>query len=283
MSFRVVADSSCEIPEEWREDPRIVSIPLTILIGDDIFVDDAKLDQKLLLEKIAAYPGCPKSACPSPEAYMESYHCDADRVYVITLTSRLSGSYNAAELGRRLYEETYGEKDIYVLDSRTGTAGETAMLMEIMRLETSEALSFRETVAAWEHFRDEHLTYFVIDNLETLRKNGRLSGLKAALATTMKIKPILKAADGVIEQHSQAIGSRKALSKMVDALLEEARAKGWKTENKSLAISYCNCPEKVSLVKSMLEAKAAFKHISVNSATGLSTLYMNDGGIVLAM
>ncbi len=282
MSFRVVVDSCCEVPENLRGDDRIISVPLGLQVGDIFFVDDAKLVQRELLEHIAAYPGCPKSSCPSPEAFMEAYHCEAERVYVITLSSKLSGSYNSAMLGKELYEETYGEKQIHVVDSHSASAGMTAQLLEIFRLE-EQGLSFAEIAHSIDRFRDNHVVYFVLDNLETLRKNGRLSALKAVIASTMKIKPVCKGAQGEIAQTGQAIGSRKALSKMVESVLAEAECNGKQTTDCNLVIAHCNCPERAEYVKGLFTARAHYKSIFVNDTSGLSSLYANDGGIIVAL
>lgn len=282
MSFRVVVDSSCELTQGLRDKDNIISVPLGLQIGDVFFSDDETLVQKELLQHIAAYEGCPKSSCPSPEAFMEAYHCDAQRVYVITLSSKLSGSYNAAFLGKNLYEEAYGEKDIYVLDSQSASAGMTAQLLEIFRLEEM-GLAFSEVVARLEKFRDEHIIYFVLDNLETLRKNGRLSAWKAAIASTMKIKPVCKGDKGEILQNGQAIGSRKALSKMTESVLADAQKLGKKTEECNLVIAHCNCPERAEYVKELFTSKARYKAVFINDTSGLSSLYANDGGIIVSL
>lgn len=282
MSFRVVVDSSCELPEGLREKENIIRVPLGLQVGEVFFTDDETLVQRELLERIAAFEGCPKSSCPSPEAFMEAYHCTEDRVYVITLSSKLSGSYNAAFLGKNLYEETYGEKDIYVLDSQSASAGMTAQLLEIFRLE-SLGLSFQETVARLEKFRDEHIIYFVLDNLETLRKNGRLSTFKAVIASTMKIKPVCKGDKGEILQNGQAIGSRKALSKMVECVLADAAKLGKNTVDCNLVIAHCGCLERAEYVRELFAAKAQYKAVYINSTSGLSSLYANDGGIIVSL
>lgn len=282
MSFRVVVDSCCEVPENLKQDKRILSVPLGLQVGEVFFSDDEHLVQSELLRQIAAYEGCAKSSCPSPEAFMEAYHCDAERVYAITISSKLSGSYNSAVLGRNLYEETYGDKDIFVLDSESASAGMTAQLLEIFRLE-EQGLSFKEIVAGLEKFRDEHIIYFTLDNLETLRKNGRLSSLKAAIANTMRIKPVLKGSHGEISQSGQAIGNKKALSKMVDSVMAEAVASGKQALERNLVIAHCNCPERAQYVRELFMAKAQFKAIYINETSGLSTLYANDGGIIVAI
>lgn len=282
MSFRIVVDSCGEVPASLRSDDRILNVPLGLQVGDVFFVDDAGLNQKELLEHIAAYEGCPKSSCPSPEAFMEAYHCDAERVYVITISSKLSGSYNAAVLGKNLYEETYGAKQIHVVDSESASAGMTVQLLELLRLEEL-GLSFEEIVEKIETFRDEHIIYFVLDNLETLRKNGRLSALKAAIATTMKIKPICKGVHGEIAQNGQAIGSRKALAKMVECVLGDAEKLGKNTKECNLVIAHCNCPERAEYVKGLFEAKGQYKNVFINDTRGLSSLYANDGGIIVSL
>lgn len=282
MSFRIVIDSCGEVPGILKKDEHIVSIPLGLQVGEKFWEDDEALDQKELLEHIAAYEGCPKTSCPSPEAFMQAYNCDAQRVYVITLSSHLSGSYNAAVLGKNLYEETYGAKQIHVIDSESASAGMTAQLLELLRLEKL-GLSFEDIVERIERFRDEHIIYFVLDNLETLRKNGRLPNWKAALASTMKIKPICKGVKGEIVQSSQTIGSRKALMKMVESVLSEAAKLGKNVKECNLVIAHCNCAERAEYVKGLFAAKAQYKDIVINETRGVSSIYANDGGIIVSL
>lgn len=282
MSFRIVIDSCGEVPGILKKDEHIVSIPLGLQVGEKFWEDDEALNQKELLEHIAAYEGCPKTSCPSPEAFMQAYNCDAQRVYVITLSSHLSGSYNAAVLGKNLYEETYGAKQIHVIDSESASAGMTAQLLELLRLEKL-GLSFEDIVERIERFRDEHIIYFVLDNLETLRKNGRLPNWKAALASTMKIKPICKGVKGEIVQSSQTIGSRKALMKMVESVLSEAARLGKNVKECNLIIAHCNCAERAEYVKGLFAAKAQYKDIVINETRGVSSIYANDGGIIVSL
>lgn len=74
---------------------------------------------------------------------MEEYHCDAEHVYAVTLSAELSGSYNSAVLGKNLYEEEYGEKDIYVFNSRSASVGETLIGLKIAECE-EKGMSFQE-------------------------------------------------------------------------------------------------------------------------------------------
>ena len=183
MSYKIVVDSCCELPEEYKNDGRFEIVPLGLEVGDYIIQDDENFNQKEFLKKVADYPQCPKSSCPSPEKYREAYHDGAEEIYVVTLSSHLSGSYNSAELGRSLYGEKYGEKKIHVVDSESASCGETQLVEKIIACKEA-GLGFEETVKAVETFKRKMRTYFVLDNLETLRKNGRLSSVKALVATT---------------------------------------------------------------------------------------------------
>ncbi|MBQ7360157.1 MAG: DegV family protein [Lachnospiraceae bacterium] len=279
MSFKIVVDSCCEIPEEFKNDPRFESVPLMLEIGDYVIPDDEKFDQVDFLRRIAEYPKAAKSACPSPEKYMEAYNADAEDIYVVTLSSHLSGSYESANLGKRLYEETYGmKKNIYVVDSESASCGETKIALKICELAES-GMKFEDIVEYIEKFRDEQITYFVLDNLETLRKNGRLSNVKALVASTLSIKPVMGADHGVIIQRAQCIGLKKAFAKMTDLIAAEIKD----GKDKVIRIAHCNCPDRAEVVKKLLETKVQCKAIYIQSTGGLSTLYANDGGIIVAV
>ena len=259
MSYKIVVDSCCELPEELKHDPRYEIVPLTLIVGDSYErLDDDGFDQKEFLRAVAECPVSPRSACPSPEKYMEAYRTDADHVYVVTLSSKLSGSYNSAVLGKNLYHETYGEKQIYVVDSRSASCGETQIAMQIARWE-DEGMGYEEITEKIEKFTDGMHTYFVLDNLDTLRKNGRLSGVKALVASTLSIKPVMAGDQGSIVQLGQSVGIKKALAKMVDHVVRDVVD----AEKKCLMITHCNNPERANSVKEQILAKVKFKDVLI--------------------
>ena len=131
MSYRVIVDSCGELTKEMKESGMFVSASLTIQVGEEHIVDDETFDQADFLQKVAACQESPKSSCPSPEQYMAKYQCDAEHVYAVTLSSELSGSYNSAQLGKNLYIEEYGDKEIYVFNSRSASVGETLIALKI--------------------------------------------------------------------------------------------------------------------------------------------------------
>lgn len=278
MSYKIVVDSCCELPEKYLTDERFERVPLGIEIGEYQILDDESFNQAEFLKKVAAYPKCPKSSCPSPERYMKAYHGDAERIYVVTLSAKLSGSYNSAELGKSLYRETYGEKKIFVVDSEAASCGETQIALKIMELEEA-GLSFEEVVEQIQKFRDEMNIYFVLDNLETLRKNGRLSSVKAVVASTLNIKPIMYGDKGSIAQKGQGIGMKKALAKMAEMIIAELK----KANEKRIIISHCNAPARAESMQKLLEERISCREILVLNTAGISSMYANDGGIIVAV
>ena len=277
MSYKIVVYSCCELPEELNHDPRYEIVPLTLIVGDSYErLDDDGFDQKEFLRAVAECPVSPRSACPSPEKYMEAYRTDADHVYVVTLSSKLSGSYNSAVLGKNLYHETYGEKQIYVVDSRSASCGETQIAMQIARWE-DEGMGYEEITEKIEKFTDGMHTYFVLDNLDTLRKNGRLSGVKALVASTLSIKPVMAGDQGSIVQLGQSVGIKKALAKMVDYVVRDVVD----AEKKCLMITHCNNPERANSVKEQILSKVKFKDVLIMDTAGISSMYANDGGVIV--
>lgn len=276
MEYKIVADSSCELPEEFAKDKRFERIAFGLEVGGQHLVDNEQLDIVNLLTMIAQSPTCPKSSCPSPQAFLDSFETEAERIYVVTISSKLSGSYNSAVLAKNMYEEKHSDKKIFVIDSESASCGESQIALRAMELE-EQGKSFEEITKELEEYRDAMKTYFVLDNIETLRKNGRMSGVKALVATTLNIKPVLAGDKGSIVQAGQAIGIKKALMKMIEIVVKEAQ----NIKDKRIMITHCNNLQKAEWVKNALAEKTGSDNIVIMPTSGLSSLYANDGGIIV--
>ncbi len=277
MSYKIVIDSCGELPERCKKDPHFESVALSMQVDDYHFIDDETFDQADFLKKVAESPNCPKSSCPSPERYMEAYDCEAERVYAITLSGNLSGSYNSAVLGKNLYHEEKGEKQIYVFDSCSASIGETLLALKIEECEKA-GMSFEEVIETVTAYREEQHTYFVLETLEVLRKNGRLSNLKAFVANALNIKPIMGSTpEGQIQQLSQTRGINRAVIKMIDHLVGELK----EPEKKIVAISHCNCPERAEMAKAEILKRVSVKDIFILDTRGISSMYASDGGLII--
>lgn len=285
MTYKIIGDSCLDLTEELKKDPGFQMIPLTLQVGNVQVIDDETFDQSAFIEMVKACPECPKTACPSPESFKKAYEeADADAVFVITLSNHLSGSYNSAVLAKELYEEEKKEvgepmtKKIAVIDSLSASSGELDQALYIRDL-CEQGLDFETVAEMAEAYSHRMKTYFVLETLDTLRKNGRLSGLQAFFATALNIKPVMGAEEGVIIKLDQARGINKALQRMCDIAVKEAGD----TSGKRVVICHVNHPERALYVKAELEKRASFKEIVITEAAGVATVYANDGGVILAM
>lgn len=280
MSYKIIGDSCLDLTDMMRTDPRFQMVPLTLQVDDHMVVDDETFDQKAFLELVKASPNCPKTACPSPEAFKEAFECEAQDIYVITLSSHLSGTFNSAMVGKTMYEEEYGvgSKNILLIDSESASSGELNIAMAIRDMYDA-GLEFEEISQKILKMRDEQKTYFVIDSLEPLRKNGRLTGLQAFFATALNIKPVMGADHGVIIKLDQARGINKAFARMCEIAARDAGD----TSQKRAVIAHCNCPDRAQQVKAELEKNGVFRDIVITYTAGVATVYAGDGGIVLAV
>ena len=278
MDYRIIADSCLDLTPEMKEEGKIQIVPLILQVDGVDFIDDASFDQKKFIKAVADFEGCPKSSCPSPEDYKKAFGEDEIPAFCVTLSAELSGSYNSAVLGQRLVQEEFPNKKVHIFNSRSASAGETLIAMKVQELAES-GMDFEEVVEKTEEFIRHQDTMFVLENLDTLRKNGRLSGMKATLVSVLNIKPVMMATpEGTIEQCSLGRGTKKALKMMV----EEVGKKVSDMEQKIFAISHCNCPERAAFVQEEVKRLYSFKKIVIADTAGVSTMYANDGGIVIS-
>lgn len=197
----------------------------------------------------------------------------------MTLSAELSGSYNSAILGKNLFLEEQPEKKVHVFNSKSASGGQSLIAMKIVECE-EKGLSFEEVVSEVEKYIEEMNTFFVLENLETLRKNGRLGRVKALVASALKIKPVMGATpEGTICQLDQARGMNKAIVKMVDHIGE----KGINIPEKTVAITHCNCPERAKMLEEAIREKLHPAKIVVMDTAGVSSMYANDGGVIVAV
>ncbi len=280
MSYKIIGDSCLDLTADLKKDPHFQIIPLTLQVEHTQVIDDETYDQKKFLELVRSSSECPQTACPSPERFKEAFECDAEQIFVITLSEHLSGTYNSAVLAKKLYEEEHGQdgKNIAVFSSDSASSGELNIALYIQSL-CQASLPFEEIEEKTRSFIKNMRTYFVLESLDTLRKNGRLTGLQAFFATALNIKPVMGADSGVIIKLDQARGINKALTRMADIAIREAG----ETKDKVLIIAHCNNPERAEVVKNEMCRQASFKDVIITETAGVATVYASDGGIIVAL
>ncbi len=277
MSYKIIGDSCTDLTKELKENPHISLVPLTLILDDVSIIDDETFDQQGFISSVKACPIGAKSACPSPENYMKHFDFDG-HIYLVTLSSQLSGSYNSAELAKKLYLEDHPDKKIEVIDSRSASVGQTLLVKKIIELE-EEGQSFEQIIKSVNSFRDGMNTRFVLESLDTLRKNGRLSGLQAIIASALNIKPVMGATqEGTICKVDQARGIVKALLQMVKSIEQDIV----KPQERTIGIAHCNNYERALFVKEEILKRIPFKDCFIVDTAGVSTMYANEGGIITA-
>ena len=277
----ILADSCCDLSPELLKKTQARVAPLTITIDDTHYVDDGTVDIPPYLAAMKASKNPVRSACPSPDLYAEDIKAADGDCFIITLSSKLSGSHNAAVLGVQLAEEDMPEKKVHVFDSESASAGETYLALMIHDL-IAAGKSFEQIVETVEEkIRSMH-TLFVLDSLDNLVKNGRISKTVALLANVLSIRLLMSDdGHGAIKNISKARGIKGALTQMVETCRKHTE--GLAAASQRLVISYCNCPERARQVRDMLREKCpAIGEIVMTPTSALSSMYANDGGVVIA-
>ena len=277
----ILADSCCDLSPELLKKTQARVAPLTITIDDTHYVDDGTVDIPPYLAAMKASKNPVRSACPSPDLYAEDIKAADDDCFIITLSSKLSGSHNAAVLGVQLAEEDMPEKKVHVFDSESASAGETYLALMIHDL-IAAGKSFEQIVETVEEkIRSMH-TLFVLDSLGNLVKNGRISKTVALLANVLSIRLLMSDdGHGAIKNISKARGIKGALTQMVETCRKHTE--GLAAASQRLVISYCNCPERARQVRDMIREKCpAIGEIVMTPTSALSSMYANDGGVVIA-
>jgi DegV family protein with EDD domain len=280
MSYRIIADSCCDITAPIKAIQNITFVPLTLQVGDYSIFDDENFDQDDYIKRVEEYNGVPKTACPSPDAWAQAFDCEENDIYVITITDKLSGTYNSALQGKAIFEEEHTGKNIHVFNSLATSGAESLIAENISRLAES-GKSFDEIVNEIEAYiaNDLHL-FFCLESLDVLKNNGRLFALAASLLEKLKVKLVCEAKEGNISLASKDISMNRAMLKMANLIGKSAEGKD--LSNKKIVISHVCCPERAQLLADKVKAVADFGTVEIIKCSGLNSTYASNGGIIVS-
>ncbi|HPW99109.1 MAG TPA: DegV family protein [Sedimentibacter sp.] len=273
MESNLIVDSCTDFNEETLDIPRV---PFRIIIDDEEIVDE-DTDIIELIRKMKSSRNQIKTACAPPEDFINKMKVQANN-FIVTISSQLSGSYNSAMVAMETIKEKFPETFVHVFDSKSAAAGETLIALKVKQL-IEENLNPHEIVVQVEKYIPNMRTLFILDSLDNLAKNGRISNFKALLANIMNIVPIMgEDGEGRIILKEKVRGKKKAFSRLVE-ILDEYNID---YQNTVLGITHVNCLEKAENLRDAIKAKYNFKDIKIFNPAGLSTVYAYDGGIVIA-
>lgn len=277
MSVKIVADSSCDLNEDLEKELGITLVPLTLQIGNNSYRDDENLDVKAMIKEMAECPTSPRTACPSPQDFIKAYE-GPESVFAVTLSSALSGSYESAMLAKKILMESAEDKFVHVFDSFSASIAETLISIKIFELAKKNYDNLQIVEKVNEYIKNMK-TYFLLESLENLMKNGRLGKVKGRIASLLNIKPVMGATDdGNINLVESVRGYQRAFMRFVEIIGEQ----GEKLEEKVIGIAHVNCRERAEEFKRELMKRYKFKDIIIVETAGLSSIYANQGGIIVA-
>lgn len=276
MSWKIVADSGCDLTklENLAPNTNFERVPLTIQIGNSVFVDDEGLDIPQMMETMYGTSAAAGSSCPSPEAFLQAYR-GADQVIAITITGALSGSHNSARLAKEMLLEENPNIKIHLIDSLSAGGEVDLLVMEINRL-IAEGLSFEEVVEQITAYQEKTKLLFVLAKVDNLVKNGRLSKLVGTVVGLLNIRMVGEASqEGRLELLQKARGQKKA----VVAAWEEMVKAGY--QGGKVLIAHSNNEKICQQLSEKILAQFPQAQISYHTTSGLCSFYAEDGGILM--
>lgn len=244
MKVRIVIDSSTDLRPEIVD--RVSVVPLTISFGEDVFVDGVTIDRKRFYEKLIESDVIPKTSQPSPDAFMKVYEeakAAGEEVVVITVSSKLSGTFQSAMIAAEEYD------NVFIVDSRSVAIGTGILAEYALRLADGgmEAKDIFESLIAQ---RQNVRVIAMLDTLEYLRRGGRISGAAAFAGGLLSIKPVVSIEDGEIRILGKARGSKQGNN----LLMKEIEVSGGVNFEMPLLLGYTGLSD--ALLKKYIEDSA---------------------------
>ncbi len=273
MKFKIVTDSSANL-RRLDSGVEFQSVPLTIRVEDREFVDDEALDLEDMLATLASTKSKSSSSCPNVEDYLAAFG-DADRIFCITITSNLSGSFNAARLAKEEYESRYPGCKVYVIDSLSAGPELKLIAQRILELINSSVV-YEEICARINEYRRRTHLLFCLESMKNLANNGRASPVAAKIAGVLGIRAIGKASDqGTLEMLDKTRGEKGAVAKIFEHLLDMGYNGG-----KVLIDNCCN-PAAAQKLQALIEEKFPGAQVIHDACGGLCSFYAERGGLMV--
>lgn len=272
MITRIVSDSSCDI---WElKDVDFVTVPLTISTQEKTFTDDETMNVPTMLDYLEAYKGRSFTACPSLEGWLKAFE-GADEIYVVTLTSALSGTYNSALTARQMYLEQHPDAKILVVDSLS-TSGDQLLLVEKIRELVLEKRSFDEICREMSAYQKKTRLFFAFRSLHNLAQNGRVPKLVAQAIGVLGISVIGTASE---EGHVKPTSKGRGKNAVITHLLSQMTNAGYK--GGKLRICHVQNEELAQQISDTVKNRFPAVDVDIIPCRGLVSYYAERYGVVI--
>lgn len=272
MGMKIVADSSANL---FRPQEKLfASVPLKIVAGDREFVDDGQLDVAEMNDYLGQYHGKSGSSCPNVGDWLDAFG-EADAVFGVAITSNLSGAYNALCQAAQVYTAEHPERKVCCLDSLS-TGPEMLLIVEKLEQLIAQGLSFEEIEGQIRAYMNTTHLLFMLESVDNLAKNGRVSSLVAKAVGFLNIRIVGKASDhGTLQQLHKCRGEKKGL----DTLLLELEKQGYRGGRMNIA-HVCNEELGSAFRQKVLEVWPEAQ-VDVIPTGGLCAFYAEQGGLLV--
>jgi DegV family protein with EDD domain len=280
MGIKIITDSSSDLPRNLQEQYAIEIVPLNIQFGEQHFKAGVTIDNETFYKMMRDAKELPKSACPAPYDFLESFKKtpEEEDLLVLTISKSLSGTYDSAVLAKNMLLEEQPNRKIEVIDSSNGSPGMVLLLVQAAR-DIEAGNSFEEVVEALNEAVPKTNTFILLETLENVIKGGRLDRFKGTIANALNIKISLRVdLEGKIEVFEKVRGEKKALRRFIDTIEEYTK----EFEDHTISLSHSNCEEKGKAVLAEIMNRYPFKEGILTEMGPLIGTYAGEGGLVLS-
>ncbi len=272
MNYKIAADSSSDLYRLAGAD--FACVPLKIVTDQREYIDDEALDVAAMCAELAAYKGRSGTSCPNVGDWLDAFG-DAEGVFAVSITSNLSGCYNASLQAKAVYEELHPGRRVCCLDTLS-TGPEMALIAEKLRALISAGLTFDEIEAQIREYSQRTHLLFMLESVDNLAKNGRVSTLIAKAVGFLSIRIVGKASDeGTLQQLHKCRGEQKGL----EALIHEMEKLGFR--GGPVRITHCLNPECAQKAAQKIQAICPEAEITIAPSGGLCSFYAEKGSILV--
>ncbi len=272
MQYQIVADSSSNLFQ--MEDVPYAFVPMKLITQEKEYVDLPQLDVETMVSEIEKVSGSTGSSCPNSQEWQDAFG-EADGVFALSITSKLSGSYSAASIAAKAHQEQHPNAKVCVLDTLS-TGPEMKLLVEKLR-ERIQAGDLFEQIERHvrEYMQHTHLL-FTLRSLNNLAKNGRVSPAVAKLASVLRICVLGRASDeGTLEPLQKCRGEKKTLA----ATFETMKNMGFK--GGKVRIDHCLNLDGAQQLKNMILSVFPACDVIIAECRALCSYYAERGGMLI--
>lgn len=272
MQIKIVTDSAANLFTSEKDN--IISVPLKIATDVKEYIDDDNIDTKEMTDDLASYKGRSGSACPGTGDWLDAFG-DAECIFGLTITSNLSGSYNAAMVAKDEYLSEHPDRKVYIID--TLSAGpEMKLIVEKLQELIAEGKEFDEICKAISFYQKKTALIFCLKSMKNLANNGRVSPVAAKIAGVLGIHAVgIASEEGTLEQKDKARGEKKAILSIIK-VMKELGYKGGKVR-----IDHCFNETAANELKEKISAMFQKADIRIGITKGLCSFYAEQGGLMV--